>query len=129
MSRTFIRVILIVLAAAAVVALIGALLHLYVFPKLSYRHICVSIAGGESIESANYVYEGKTIALTHDQILAMITWLADYRSENEGIERIDFIDDSGVALVLSMKNGNVISLYPDRFGICFSPGCRRQRPH
>ncbi len=113
------RIVIIVVSAAAVVALVACFLMLWLLPKLSYRSVCKRLSENSTQITAVCISNGQTVALTSDQALAVVTWALEYRSENNGVERIDSIDPTLAEIRLSLPDGSSVSLFPDRDGVCF----------
>ena len=119
MVRAIIRLVGTVLLCAVIIGAVAMFVLHWLLPKLSYRKIALSITGDSSVSSAEYIKDGMSITLTEDQTNAVVAWIAEYRSDNEGVERLASIDKSGVEIRITLKNGDAIALYPDRMGICF----------
>lgn len=107
------RKILIGVAAAAAVVLLFMFVYSWLLPKLSYRQLVNTVIPNDAVITAKAEKDGEEAWLTDRQILAVVSWLAEYRSENNGIKHapegrgarltLHFPDPDGKAIVLYLE--------------------------
>lgn len=99
--------------AAILLALVLLFVYFSVLPRVSYRRLVNSVVRQDAVISACVVRGGEELQFTDKQVLAVISWLAEYRSENEGVKhaeghsgyelRLDFADPGGRSTVLYVE--------------------------
>lgn len=112
------RIAVIAAAGIAVLALIFCLLYFWLFPKVAYRRLVFSVIGDGAVNAAEAVTPSGTYPLTYKQTLAVVSWLAEYRSENDGIShasehegyelRLHFSDEQTKDKVLFIEPRGVV---------------------
>ena len=81
------RTALIAVLCIAALALAFGLLYFKYLPNASYRKLVLSTVGGSAVSSAEVITSDGAYPLTEEQKLAVISWFAEYWSENSGITR------------------------------------------
>ena len=94
----------IALAAVAAAALIFLLVYLWILPGASYRQLVVGVTKDNAVASAEIIRDGQSVPLTDKQTLAVASWLAEYRSENNGISHS--AERGGYELLLHMSDAD-----------------------
>ena len=114
------RLIAIIVGAVVALALVFLLLYNVLFPRVSYRQLVFSVTEDGAVITAEALRQGSSIWLTDKQILAVESWLAEYRSENEGISHAD--EHSGYELRLNFADpdGRTEIIYIEPDAIVFS---------
>ena len=120
MSKVLKRI-LIGVGAAAVLALIFVFVYYWLMPKLSYRRLVASVTPQGAIITANAEKDGEETWLSDRQILAVISWLAEYRSENNGISHAPAGRGTRLTLHYADPDGRAAVLYLESRAIVF-PG-------
>ena len=100
--RMNIRLIGMIAAGVVVTVLLFLLLYNGLMPRLSYRRLVFAVTADGAVTSAEAERQGIRIPLSDRQILAVESWLAEYRSENEGISHTR--ERSGYVLTLHFGN-------------------------
>lgn len=103
----------------AAVVLLFLLIYTWLLPKLSYRRLVFSVTEEDAIASAEAIRDGKSVEISERQSIAIASWLAEYRSENEGITHTS--SKEGAELWLHLADGRDVCLYVEQNEIIF-PG-------
>lgn len=98
-------------------AIVFCVLYFYVFPRLSYRKLTNSVVSEGSIVSAVVTKGEETFELNDMQKLAIVSWLADYRSENNGI--VHTTEREGSKLEITLSDGRRLKLNLEPSAIVF----------
>ena len=122
-SRELFRRAVIAVAVIAALALIALFLYSWLMPKLSYRRLVFAVTGENSITSAEGVRNGMYTELSEGQCIAVASWLAEYRSDNNGIDHAS--EFGGYELRLHLSDGSEITLINEQNSIVF-PGIMGQ---
>ena len=114
-------------AVIAVLAILFCLLYYWLIPKFAYRKLVFSVADDGSVSSAEAVTSSGEYPLSEEQILAVVSWLAEYRSENDGISRAS--EHEGYELRLHFSDGQKKDkvLYVEQAGVVFEGMLGRYR--
>ena len=99
------------------VIILLAVVYFYLLPGYSYRRLTNSIISEGSVVSAVADRNGEERELNEMQTLAVISWLADYRSDNAGISHAS--EWEGWTLDLTLENGREIRLFIEPSAIVF----------
>ena len=115
------RIILAAAAAAMVLALVLLFVYYNLLPRISYRRLVNSVTPQGAILTAKAEKEGEEYWLSDSQILAVVSWLAEYRSENNGIAHSPEGRGTQLTLHYGDPDGRAVVLYLESRAIVF-PG-------
>ena len=94
-----------------------AAVYYYVMPRISYRQLTNSVISEGSVASAKVTRGKDEFELNDMQILAVVSWLADYRSDNKGITHAS--EWEGSVMDLTLESGRQIKLFIEPSAIVF----------